>query len=70
MFVPLFRRHTVLIKRAFHDVSSEEMEQLEVVLKKIGRCAESLAEKKDLSLAWISERKEKEHCRGRKTPAC
>jgi MarR family 2-MHQ and catechol resistance regulon transcriptional repressor len=48
-FVPLFRRHTALIKRAFQDVSSEELEQLEVVLKKIGRCAESLAEKKDLS---------------------
>ncbi len=46
MFVPLFRRHTALIQRAFQDVSSEELEQLEVVLKKIGRRAESLAEKK------------------------
>jgi len=49
MFVPLFRRHTALIKRAFQDVSSEELEQLEAVLKKIGKRAESLAEKKGLS---------------------
>jgi len=47
MFVPLFRRHTGLIKRAFRDVSSEEVKQLEGVLKKIGKRAESLAEKKD-----------------------
>ena len=46
MFVPLFRRHSSLIKRAFQDVSLEEMQQLEVVLKKIGKCAERLAEKK------------------------
>ena len=49
MFVPLFRRHTALIKHAFQDVSSEELEQLETVLKKIGKRAESLAEKKGLS---------------------
>jgi MarR family transcriptional regulator, 2-MHQ and catechol-resistance regulon repressor len=49
MFVPLFRRHTVLIKRAFQDVSFEEMQQLEGVLKKIGKRAESLAEKKTSS---------------------
>lgn len=46
MFVPLFRRHTALIQRAFQDVSSAELEQLEGVLKKIGKRAESLAEKK------------------------
>jgi MarR family 2-MHQ and catechol resistance regulon transcriptional repressor len=46
MFVPLFRRHSALIKRAFQDVSSEELHHLEVVLKKIGKRAESLAEKK------------------------
>jgi MarR family transcriptional regulator, 2-MHQ and catechol-resistance regulon repressor len=45
MFAPLFRRHTALIKRAFHNVSSEELQQLELVLKKIGKRAESLAEK-------------------------
>ena len=47
MFVPLFRRHTALIKRAFQDVSSDELEQLEVVLKKIGKRAESLHERQD-----------------------
>jgi len=46
MFVPLFRRHTALIKGAFHDVSSEELQQLELILKKIGKRTESLAEKK------------------------
>ena len=49
MFVPSFRRHTALIQRAFQDVSSEELEQLEVVLKKIGKRAERFAEKKGLS---------------------
>ena len=44
MFVPLFRRHTALIKRGFQDVSSKELQQLEQLLKKIGKCAESLAE--------------------------
>jgi MarR family 2-MHQ and catechol resistance regulon transcriptional repressor len=44
MFVPLFRRHTALIKRAFQEVSSEELQQLESLLKKIGKSAESLAE--------------------------
>ena len=48
-FVPLFRRHTALIKRAFQDVSPEELQQLEGVLKKIGKRAESLAEKKTSS---------------------
>jgi MarR family 2-MHQ and catechol resistance regulon transcriptional repressor len=46
MFVPLFRRHVALIKRAFHDVSSEELQQVELILKKVGKRAESLAEKK------------------------
>jgi len=49
MFLPLFRRHAALIKRAFQEVSSEELQQLEVVLKKVGRRAESLAEKKGRS---------------------
>ena len=44
MFVPLFRRHTALIKRAFQDVSVEELQQIGLVLKKIGKRAESLAE--------------------------
>jgi hypothetical protein len=46
MFVPLFRRRTALIKRAFQDVSSKELKPLEVVLKKIGKRAECRAEKK------------------------
>jgi MarR family 2-MHQ and catechol resistance regulon transcriptional repressor len=45
MFLPLFRRHRALIKRAFQDVSSEELQQLERVLKKVGNRAQSLAEK-------------------------
>jgi MarR family transcriptional regulator, 2-MHQ and catechol-resistance regulon repressor len=49
MFVPIFRRHTALIKRAFQDLSAEELQQLEVVLKKIGKRAESLAETKRYS---------------------
>ena len=47
VFHPLFRRHAALIKGVFQDVSPEEIEQLETVLKKIGRRAESLAEKRD-----------------------
>lgn len=45
MFVPLFRRHAVLIQQAFQDVSPEELKQLEIGLKKIGKRAESLADK-------------------------
>ena len=44
MFVPLFRRHTALIKRAFQDISGEELQRIELVIKKIGKRAESLAE--------------------------
>lgn len=46
MFLPLFRRHSTLIRRAFQDASSEELQQLEAALKKVGKRAESLAEKK------------------------
>src|SRR5215471_12073657 len=52
MFLPLFRRHAALIKRAFQDVSSEELHQLEAVLKKIGERVESLPKKGRFS-AWI-----------------
>jgi len=41
----LFRRHTALINRAFEDVSTEELQQLELILRKVGKRAESLAEK-------------------------
>ena len=44
LFVPIFRQHAALIKRAFQDVSPEEQRQFEEVLKRIGRRAEELAE--------------------------
>ena len=46
MFIPVFRQHTALVKRAFQDVCSGELQPLEQVLKKIGKRAESLGEKK------------------------
>ena len=49
MFVPLFRRHTALIKSVFQDLSPEQLQQLALMLKKIGKRAESLAEKKSHS---------------------
>jgi MarR family transcriptional regulator, 2-MHQ and catechol-resistance regulon repressor len=49
MFVPLFRRHAALIKQVFQDLSAEELRQLEGMLKKAGKRAESLAEKKGRS---------------------
>jgi len=45
VFHPLFRRHSALIKQIFEEVSPEELQHFETVLKKIGRRAESLAEK-------------------------
>jgi len=44
VFVPIFRQHAALIKRAFQDVSPEEQRQMEEVLKRIGKRAEELAE--------------------------
>ena len=44
VFVPIFRQHAALIKRAFQDVSPEEQRQMEEVLKRIGRHAEELGE--------------------------
>jgi MarR family transcriptional regulator, 2-MHQ and catechol-resistance regulon repressor len=44
-FLPVFRRHAALIKGVFEDVSPEELQRLETVLKKIGKRAESLAGK-------------------------
>ncbi|MGC2738121.1 MAG: MarR family transcriptional regulator, partial [Candidatus Acidiferrales bacterium] len=45
VFVPIFREHAALIKRAFQDVSPKERRRLEEVLKKIGRRAEVPGEK-------------------------
>jgi MarR family transcriptional regulator, 2-MHQ and catechol-resistance regulon repressor len=42
VFVPIFRQHAALIKRAFQDVSPAEQREMEEVLKRIGRRAEEL----------------------------
>ena len=42
IFLPVFRQHAALIRRAFQDVSPKERRQLEEVLKRIGRRAEKL----------------------------
>jgi hypothetical protein len=34
MFAPVFHRHAALIKRALQDVSSEELQRLELIFKK------------------------------------
>jgi len=47
VFGPLFQRHSGQIKDVFKDVSPQELRHLEAVLKKVGRRAESLAEKRD-----------------------
>lgn len=44
IFVPIFRQHAALIRRAFQDVSPEEQRQMEDLLKRVGRRAERLAE--------------------------
>jgi len=44
-FVPIFRRHAALIKHLLQEVSPEELQQLEVTLRKIGKRAVSLADK-------------------------
>jgi MarR family transcriptional regulator, 2-MHQ and catechol-resistance regulon repressor len=48
-FLPVFRKHAALIKRVFDEVSSQEVQELERVLKRIGKRAESLAPKKGYS---------------------
>jgi MarR family transcriptional regulator, 2-MHQ and catechol-resistance regulon repressor len=50
VFHPLFHRHSALIKQIFEEVSPEELQRFETLLKKIGRRAESLAEKEGRSL--------------------
>jgi MarR family 2-MHQ and catechol resistance regulon transcriptional repressor len=44
VFLPIFRQHAALLKRAFQDVSPDEQRRMEEVLKKIGRRAEELGE--------------------------
>jgi MarR family transcriptional regulator, 2-MHQ and catechol-resistance regulon repressor len=45
VFLPVFRQHAALIKRAFQDVSPAEQREMEEVLKRIGRRAEKLGER-------------------------
>jgi MarR family 2-MHQ and catechol resistance regulon transcriptional repressor len=45
VFLPIFRQHAALIKRAFEHVSLTEHRQMEEVLKRIGRRAEKLGER-------------------------
>jgi hypothetical protein len=49
-----FRQHTALVKRAFQDFSSEELQQLELILKKIGKRAESLTERSRVVTSTIA----------------
>jgi len=44
VFVPIFRQHAALLKRAFQDLSPEEQRQLEEVLERIARRAEELCQ--------------------------
>src|ERR1700745_2754402 len=44
IFVPIFRQHAALLKRAFQDVSPEDQRQLEEVLERIAKRAEELSE--------------------------
>ena len=43
LVMPLIRQQAALVKRAFQDVSSEEQQKVEEVLKRIGKRAEALA---------------------------
>src|ERR1700755_936036 len=43
LIVPIFRKHASEIAKVFSDVSSEELEILETILRKAGRRAQSLA---------------------------
>jgi MarR family 2-MHQ and catechol resistance regulon transcriptional repressor len=51
-FLPIFRQHAALLKRAFQDVSPDEQREMEEVLKKIGRRAEE--ENKKATLRIVS----------------
>jgi MarR family transcriptional regulator, 2-MHQ and catechol-resistance regulon repressor len=45
LFVPVFRRHMALIKKAFADIPQCDLELVEATLRKIGKRAEVLAGK-------------------------
>jgi MarR family transcriptional regulator, 2-MHQ and catechol-resistance regulon repressor len=42
LIVPVFRKHAADLERVFSELSSDELQQLEGVLKKVGRRAEAL----------------------------
>ena len=44
LIVPAFRKHAGQMKRAFSELSSDELRALEVALKKAGKSAEALME--------------------------
>jgi MarR family transcriptional regulator, 2-MHQ and catechol-resistance regulon repressor len=42
LILPVFRKHAADIRRVFAEVSSDQLEQLEEILKQVGRRAEAL----------------------------
>jgi len=42
LIVPVFRKHAAAMKKVFSELSSDELQQLESILKKVGRRAEAL----------------------------
>jgi len=42
LIVPVFREHAAAMKRVFSELSSDELQQLESILKRVGRRAEAL----------------------------
>jgi MarR family 2-MHQ and catechol resistance regulon transcriptional repressor len=42
LIVPVFRKHEAAMKKVFSELSSDELQQLESILKKIDRHAEAL----------------------------
>ena len=42
LIVPVFRKHAAAMKKVFSELSSDELQQLESLLKKVGRRAEAL----------------------------
>ena len=44
LIVPVFRKHAADIGKVFSELSSNELQQLERLSKKVGRCAEALGD--------------------------
>jgi MarR family 2-MHQ and catechol resistance regulon transcriptional repressor len=51
LIVPAFRKHAAAIGKVFSELSSDELQRLESMLKKIGRRAEALGSSHDLGSA-------------------